>query len=158
LPPRLFALDRRHQTPARAARRTHRRDDQPARLRGKATAVTNPPRQHQRMAAFPVMAKKGKASTHRKIGRVHWLNEVAEHDYVAAENYLSIRYDRATVASAVKKLRAAPLDTRRANDILRAAGLEAAPLDDPGVMRDLVKVVDGDPLSPVLVVNGRNCA
>jgi len=102
------------------------------------------------------MANKDKAP--RKIGRVHWLNEVADHDYTAAENYLSIRYDRARVTSAVKKLRAAPLDTRRANDILRAAGLVAAPLDDPGVMRDLVKVVDGEPLSPVLVVNGKDGA
>src|SRR5262245_4834145 len=116
------------------------------------------------VAALRVMAKKDHESVdhtdvrykgkkpHRKVGHVHWLDDVAKHDYTAAENYLSIRYDPETVASVVKKLRAASLDTRRANDILRAAGLEAAPLDDPGVMRDLIKVVDGEPLSPVLVV------
>jgi hypothetical protein len=104
------------------------------------------------------MANKNKDVAHHKIGRVHWMDDVAERDYAAAENYLSIRYDKATVASAVKKLRSASLDTRRANDILRAAGLEAAELDDPGVMRDLVKVVDGEPLSPVLVVNGKDSA
>ena len=38
--------------------------------------------------------------------------------------------------------------------ILRAAGLTAAPLDDPGVMKDLVKVIEGKELSPVLVVSG----
>jgi hypothetical protein len=93
---------------------------------------------------------------HRKLGRVHWLGDVAEHDYTAAENYLSIKFDQATVAEAMKKLRTAPLVTRRANDILRASGLEAARLDDPGVMRDLVKVIESEPLSPVLVVNGRS--
>jgi hypothetical protein len=93
-----------------------------------------------------------------KIGRVHWRKQVAEHDYAAAENYLSIRSDPEAVAHKVKKLREAPLVTRRANDILRAAGLEAAPLDDPGVMRDLVKVVEREPLSPVLVVNGMDRA
>jgi hypothetical protein len=95
---------------------------------------------------------------HRKVGHVHWLDDVAEHDYKAAENYLSIRYDSETVAGVVKTLRKASLDTRRANDILRAAGLEAAELDDPGVLRDLVKVVDGEPLSPVLVVNANDSA
>jgi hypothetical protein len=99
-----------------------------------------------------------KDKAHRKIGRVRWLNDVAEHDYTAAENYLSIKYDQATVTAALTKLRTASLATRRANDILRAAGLEAAPLDDPGVLRDLVKVVEGDPLSPVLVVNAKNGA
>ncbi len=44
----------------------------------------------------------------------------------------------------VKKLKAAPLVTRRANDVLRAAGLEPAPLSDPGVHKDLVKVLGGN--------------
>ncbi len=47
------------------------------------------------------------------------------------------------------------LTTRRANDILRAAGLTPAPLDDPGVMKDLIKAIEGKPLSPVLVLSGR---
>jgi len=101
---------------------------------------------------------KGTGKDGRKIGRVHWQKDVAEHDYAAAENYLSIRNDDATVAHTVKKLREASLVTRRANDILRAAGLEAATLDDPGVMRDLVKAVEGKPLSPVLVVNDKDRA
>jgi hypothetical protein len=101
---------------------------------------------------------KVKVNPHRKIGRVLWLDDVAEHDYKAAANYLSIRHDQATVEGVVKKLRKASLDTRRANDILRAVGLEAAELDDPGVMRDLVKVVEGEPLSPVLVVNSKEGA
>ncbi len=78
---------------------------------------------------------------------------MADHDYDAAEAYLSLKFDKEAVRKRVKRLRNASLTTRRANDILRAAGLTAAPLDDPGVMKDLIKVIEGRHLSPVLVVS-----
>jgi hypothetical protein len=90
--------------------------------------------------------------------KLKWLDEVADHDYAAAEAYLSLKLDEEAVGKAVKRLRKAPLTTRRANDILRAAGLTAAPLDDPGVMKDLIKVVEGKSLSPVLVVRAKTGA
>jgi hypothetical protein len=85
---------------------------------------------------------------------IRWRDDVADHDYAAAEAYLSLRFDDAAVSKAVKRLRKAKLTRRRANDILRAAGLDPAPLDDPGVVKDLVKVIEGNKLSPVLVVSG----
>ncbi len=84
---------------------------------------------------------------------IKWAAEVADHDYAAAEAYLSLKLGEDAVAKAVQRLRKAPLTTRRANDILRAAGLTAAPLDDPGVMKDLIKAIKGDQLSPVLVLS-----
>lgn len=90
--------------------------------------------------------------------KIRWADHVADHDYAAAEAYLSLKLDDEAVAKAVKKLRRAKLITRRANDILRASGLTAAGLDDPGVMRDLVKVIEGTPLSPVLVVGAKKAA
>jgi hypothetical protein len=92
------------------------------------------------------------------VGKIKWLDEVADHDYGAAANYLSIKLDKAAVAKLVERLRKASLTTRRANDILRAAGLTAAPLDDPGVIKDLVKVIQGKRLSPVLVIRGEDGA
>lgn len=49
-----------------------------------------------------------------------------------------------------------PLVTRRANDVLRAAGLEPAALSDQGVHKDLVwsQYSAGNALSPILVVTG----
>ncbi len=88
----------------------------------------------------------------RPVEKIKWLDEVADHDYDAAKAYLSLKLDGEAVRKTVKRLRNAPLTTRRANDILRAAGLTAAPLDDPGVMKDLIKVIEGRHLSPVLVV------
>jgi hypothetical protein len=83
---------------------------------------------------------------------VPWLDDVAEHDFAAAEAYLSLRIAAARVDEAVRELRSATVTTRRANDILRAANRDPLPLDDPGVMRDLIKVISGKRLSPVLVV------
>jgi hypothetical protein len=88
------------------------------------------------------------------VGKIEWLEEVAEHDYKAAEAYLSIKLDTAAVDKVVGRLRKAPITTRRANDILRAAGLVAAPLDDPGVVKDVIKVIERKRLSPVLVIRG----
>jgi hypothetical protein len=92
------------------------------------------------------------------VKSIKWLDDVAGHDYDAAEAYLSLKLDVESAGKAVKQLRKAPLTERRANDILRAAGLTAAPLDDPGVMKDLVKVIEGKELSPVLVVRGKSGA
>lgn len=92
------------------------------------------------------------------VENIKWLDDVADHDYAAAEAYLSLKLDVESAGKVVKRLRKAPLTRRRANDILRAAGLSPAPLDDPGVMKDLVKVIGGKELSPVLVVSGKEGA
>jgi hypothetical protein len=101
-----------------------------------------------------VSKAKGKRPPAGSVGQIKWREEVAEHDYAAAEAYLSLKLEDDALEKAVKRLRKASLTKRRANDILRAAGLTAAPLDDPGVMKDLVKVIEGEHLSPVLVLSG----
>jgi hypothetical protein len=90
--------------------------------------------------------------------RIKWADHVADHDYAAAEAYLSLKLGHDAVAKAVKQLREATLTTRRANDILRAAGLTAAALDDPGVMKDMIRAIEGQRLSPVLVISGKKSA
>ena len=82
---------------------------------------------------------------------IAWLADVAEHDYEAAYNYLSLKFDNERADEVVANLKKAKLTSRRANDILRATGLPALPLTDPGVQRDLLKLLNGEKLSPVLV-------
>jgi len=101
---------------------------------------------------------KEKPTESSPVGKIEWRDEVAEHDYAAAEAYLSIKLDQPVVAKIIGRLRKAPLTTRRANDILRAAGLTPAPLDDPGVMKDLIKVIERRRLSPVLVISAETGA
>ncbi len=89
---------------------------------------------------------------------IKWAAEVADHDYAAAQAYLSLKLGDDAVAKAVKRLRQAKLTKRRANDILRASGLTPARLDDPGVIKDLIKVIEGRELSPVLILSSKKGA
>ena len=98
------------------------------------------------------------ASRVESIVHIKSAAEVADHDYAAAEAYLSLKLSEDSVAKAVQRLRKGALTARRATDILRAAGLTPARLDDPGVTKDLIKAIEGEPLKPVLVLNGKKRA
>jgi hypothetical protein len=98
-------------------------------------------------------AKGGTSPSGSESLGLRWLDDVAAHDFEAASAYLSLKLDEKQAAAAVGRLRKAEVTRRRANDILRACSLEALPLDDPGVRRDLLNAVSGKRLSPVLVVS-----
>jgi hypothetical protein len=85
----------------------------------------------------------------------HWKDEPEEHDYPAAHDYLTLVLSEPAASAAVAALRAAPLERRKAKDLLRAARLDLLPIDNVHVAKDLKKVKDGDRLSPVLLVRGR---
>jgi hypothetical protein len=85
---------------------------------------------------------------------VRWKKDVAGHDYAAASSYLSIRFGESRAQEVSKKLQKLPVVHRRANDILRATRRDPLPLSDPGVVRDLQKVLAGQKLSPVLIAEG----
>jgi hypothetical protein len=82
---------------------------------------------------------------------LRWKKEVESRDYVAAVSYLSIRFGEGRAERAVTELRGLPVITRRVNDVLRATGRDPLPLSDPGVLKELKKVLSGEKLSPVLV-------
>jgi len=84
---------------------------------------------------------------------IRWKKDVASHDFDAAEAFLSIRLNPKRAKDLVKRLKDVSVTERRANDILRACGHQPLPLNDPGVLRDLLKVAQGESLSPVLVVS-----
>jgi hypothetical protein len=85
---------------------------------------------------------------------LRWRKDVADHDYAAASSYLSIRFGESRAQEVSEKLRKLPVIERRANDILRATQRVPLPLSDPGVLRDLQKVLAGEKLSPVLISQG----
>ncbi|HEY6787262.1 MAG TPA: hypothetical protein VI365_08110, partial [Trebonia sp.] len=89
--------------------------------------------------------------TDEAITYVKWKKDVAAHDYAAASSYLSIRFGESQAEKIAAQLRRLPVITRRANDIIRATGRIPLPLSDPGVLRDLKKVLSGQKLSPILV-------
>ena len=83
---------------------------------------------------------------------IEWLEDVADHDYDSAYEYLSLRLDQDRAKLAVKALKKTKITSRRANDILRACDYSPLPLSDPGVHKDLLKSGE-QKLSPILVVS-----
>jgi hypothetical protein len=84
-----------------------------------------------------------------------WLREPEDHDFPAAADYLELHFSKETAAAIVTKLRKAETVTRKAKDVLRAAGLPLLDRDNIHVREDLKKVKAGKKLSPVLLVAGR---
>jgi hypothetical protein len=93
-------------------------------------------------------------TTTEAVPYLQWKQDVASHDYAAASSYLSIRYGESRAREVSEKLQQQQVITRRANDILRATRRDPLPMSDPGVLKDLKKVLAGEKLSPVLVAEG----
>jgi len=90
-----------------------------------------------------------------KAAKETWKKEPDDRDYPAAEDYLSLLMPTASAKRVVRRLRAAPLVTRKAKDLLRASRLRVLPPENFHVARDLQKVKAGKQLSPVLLVRGQ---
>jgi hypothetical protein len=90
-------------------------------------------------------------STPDVVSYLKWKKDVEQHDYAAASSYLSIRFGETQAEQVAGELQKLPVIMRRANDVLRAVGRDALPLSDPGVLKDLKKVLSGEKLSPILV-------
>ena len=77
-----------------------------------------------------------------------------QHDYPAAEDYLSLLTTPAEAKRLARRLRTAPIVHRKAKDLLRASRLPVLAADNFHVAKDLKKVAEGTLLSPVLLVRG----
>ena len=83
-----------------------------------------------------------------------WKESPDDHDYPAAEDYLSLVTSPAAAKALARRLRTAALERRKAKDLLRASRLPVLGPDNFHVARDLKKVTQGRLLSPVLCVRG----
>ena len=87
---------------------------------------------------------------------IKWLADPEDHDYPAAEAYLSLLYDKPAAAKYVEQLRKAPISNFKAKDIFRASGLSLMGISNSHVENDRKKVVAGQSLSPLLLVRATN--
>ncbi len=83
---------------------------------------------------------------------VHWLTKPQEHDYPAAESYLSLIYDNKTSAAFVAELKKSVLVEFKAKDIFRASNLSLLGVSNLHVRRDIKKIKSGELMSPLLLV------
>ena len=88
-------------------------------------------------------------------GKLNWKEQPDDHDYPAAESYLSLIMPPSAAKRAARRLRAAPIEHWKAKDLLRASRLPVLQPDNIHVAKDLKKVRAGDKLSPVLLVRGQ---
>jgi hypothetical protein len=90
---------------------------------------------------------------------IQWLSKPEEHNYPAAQSYLSLIYDRTTSINCVNKLRCASVIEFKSKDIFRASGLSLLGVSNEHVKKDQRKIQDGVKLSPILLIrdstNGR---
>lgn len=94
-----------------------------------------------------------------KVKEIQWLPDVEEHDYPAAESYLSILYSEDKVAEMMVWFRNAAIVQFKAKDIFRASQLSLLGVSDLHVEKDRKKIQKGISLSPLLLLrdeqNGR---
>jgi hypothetical protein len=90
------------------------------------------------------------------VTAIKWMAKPEEHDYQAAEDYLSLVMAVKDASSYRDKLaaKADELIHRKAKDILRASQLALLGQDNKHVADDLRKVAAGTELSPILLVRG----
>jgi hypothetical protein len=87
----------------------------------------------------------------RKKG-INWLSDVEEHNYPAAESYLSIIYGRKRVVGVVAELRRAPVTQFKAKDVFRASQLSLLGISNSHIEKDRKKIRKGTSLSPLLLM------
>ncbi len=83
---------------------------------------------------------------------IKWLGAPREHNYPAAQSYLSLVYDEEAAKGYVEALRQAPLSEYKAKDIFRASGLSLLGVSNAHVEKDKQKIKTGQALSPLLLV------
>nr|WP_321269817.1 hypothetical protein [uncultured Tolumonas sp.] len=90
--------------------------------------------------------------TQIKFKEIKWFPEVAEHNYPAAESYLSLIYPESRVAEMMTEYRNAPIVHFKAKDIFRASRLSLLGVSNLHVEKDKKKIDKGEALSPLLLL------
>lgn len=83
---------------------------------------------------------------------IKWLDQPEDHDYPAAFSYLQLFMYPETVNTIVDKLKYIKVQTFKAKDIFRASGLSLLGVSNSHVDKDVKKINDGKPISPLLLV------
>lgn len=87
-----------------------------------------------------------------KQKEIGWLSDVEEHNYPAAESYLSLICGEHCVAEIMASFKSAPIVQFKAKDIFRASQLSLLGVSNSHVEKDRNKIENGKGLSPLLLL------
>jgi hypothetical protein len=87
-----------------------------------------------------------------KTEEIKWLSDAEDHDYPAAQSYLSLLYNEKDAAAVVAKLKSARIVQFKAKDIFRASNLSLLGVSNSHIDKDRKKIQEGIKLSPLLLV------
>jgi hypothetical protein len=85
-----------------------------------------------------------------------WLTEPEEHNYPAAQSYLSLICEESTAKRLAGSLRRARVSHFKAKDIFRASALSLLGVSNSHVEKDRKKIKNGKELSPLLLVRDKS--
>ena len=86
--------------------------------------------------------------------KVIWKDAPEEHDYPAAESYLSLLATADKIGKIIEQLRNAHIEMFKVKDVIRASQLPLLGKDNFHVKRDMKKIEAKTPLTPLLLVRG----
>ena len=84
--------------------------------------------------------------------KIKWLPKPENHDYPAAQSYLSLTFEPKEAKDLAGKLKHAEMSEFAAKDVFRASGLSLLGVSNSHVQKDRSKIILGDKLSPILLV------
>ncbi len=94
-----------------------------------------------------------------KPDKSKWLSDAVEHDYPAAQAYLSLVYPESKAAAQVKQLKSAPITEFKSKSFFRASSLALLGGGYSHVQKDQHRIQSGLELSPLLLardsINGK---
>jgi len=90
---------------------------------------------------------------------IQWLEQPEDHNYPAAESYLTLIYSEKDLTKFISELRNAEITSFKAKDIFRASELSLLGVSNGHIKKNVKKIKEGKALSPILLVrdtkNGR---
>ena len=91
----------------------------------------------------------------KKAAGIQWLAKPEEHNYPAAQSYLSLICEESTATRLVASLRRARVSHFKAKDIFRASGLSLLGVSNSHVEKDRKKIRKGRELAPLLLMRDK---
>ena len=87
---------------------------------------------------------------------IKWLDQPEEHNYPAAESYLSLFLRKDEIVTLIHHLKYAEIVCFKAKDIFRASRLSLLGVSNSHVKKNIKKIKKGIALSPILLVRNKD--